>query len=128
MDQWINGQETDRLHKDLSWARRVASVVIESSKTRMAAVRNGCFPESGVCFNIYSAADEGTEVSWIEYVLAAPSEQVIGRKVCVLDHEAGPNRTCYNFYVPTHWTETLSPSGEWVMVGDVKRNSRPIPY
>src|SRR5262249_36931388 len=128
MDQWLNGEETDRLRKDLSWVKLLTETMSHSFQTLgLGGVGSGCHPERNVCFDSVTTVKDGRQLSLVTYTLAGAKDQVLGRKICFREPATANERICVNYYTSMTWHEVLQPGGSWEM-SDSPRQGAPLPY
>jgi hypothetical protein len=128
MDQWLNGEETDRIRKDLSWVKIYTEAMSHAFQTQgLGGVGSGCHPERNVCFQSITTVKDGMQLSLITYTLAGTKDKVLGRKICFREPTTARARRCVNYYNSMTWHEGLQDGGGWEMI-DSPRQGAPLPY
>ena len=129
MDQWLTGEEKDRMRKDIWWAQTLATATLHRFQTGEGEFGSGCYPERNLCFNNVSiitekwrqTTDDATLITLVTYTLAVGKDKIIGRKFC-FKYASPTERICQNFYSTNAWHEELRENGRWEMVGEVFQN------
>jgi hypothetical protein len=128
MDQWLNGEETDRIRKDLSWVKIYTEAMSRAFQTfGLGGVGSGCHPERNVCFQSVTDVKGGMQLALVTYTLAGAKDKVLGRKICFRESPTAKERQCFNYYTSMTWHEGLQPDDGWEMI-DSPRQGPTIPY